>query len=342
MLGPVPYSPDLDVFTTPPTTPMTSEPPTESIIRPSLSRSSSRPSNLHISKTADEFKPDILVESQSPPSASTESPANVITSQAMSTSNGANGRAIPDANSPSDGSGYNSRPKIPTITTTDDNQPSVTSPQLVTSPPILRPHTHSQSPMTSPCFVHSNLDKGASFSEWIQSSNGLPAVDVAPVLKPITTDAHKTPSRRYRKVGEGQVLPIPYDDDKAENVFYASDYDYDDDEGSASLTKQLADTAVGVREMSKQLGALPESPSFLLKALNKGRPHPYQIKYSDCPDCDQGARQSSHRAYACPGPLSHEKAQVLWPRACRVRLSNRLQVRLRKIDILVPVMLIIS
>lgn len=39
-----------------------------------------------------------------------------------------------------------------------------------------------------------------------------------------------------------------------ENVVDASDYDYEDDEGSASLTKQLADTAVGVREMSKQLG----------------------------------------------------------------------------------------
>ena len=307
MLGPVPYSPDLDVFTTPPTTPKTSEPPTESIIRPSLSRSSSRPSNLHISKTADDFKPDILLESQSPPGApSTKSPTHVITSQAMSTTNnGANGRPIP-----SDGSGHNSRPKIPTITTTDDSQPSVISPQSATSPPILRSHTHSQSPMTSPCFVHSNLDKGASFSEWFKSSNGLPAVDVAPILKPMSADSHKTPSRRYRKVGEGQVIPIPYDDDKEENVFYASDYDYDDDEGSASLTKQLADTAVGVREMSKQLGALPESPFLLLKALNNGRPHPYQVQCSDCLDCDQGARQSSHRAYACPGPLPHEKAQV--------------------------------
>jgi len=312
MLGPVPYSPDLDVFATPPTTPVTCEPPTESIIQPSLSRSSSRPSNLHISKTADDFKPDILLESQSPPGASsTKSPTHVITSQAMSTtSNGANGRAIPDTISPSDGSGRSSHPKIPTITTSDDSQPSVTPSQSATSPPILRSHTHSQSPMTSPCFVHSNLDKGASFSEWLKSSNDLPAVDVAPILKPMSADSHKTPSRRYRKVGEGQVIAIPYDDDKAENVFYASDYDYDDDEGSASLTKQLADTAVGVREMSKQLGALPESPFFPLKALNKGRPHPYQIKCSECPDCDQGARQSSHRAYACLGPLSHEKAQV--------------------------------
>ena len=162
--------------------------------------------------------------------------------------------------------------------------------------------------MTSPCFVHSNLDKGASFSEWLKSSNGLPAVDVAPVLKPMSADSHKTPSRRYRKVNDEQVIPIPYEDDNEENVFDASDYD--DDEGSASLTKQLADTAVGVREMSKQLGALPEPPSFTPKVLNIGRPHTYQIKYSERADCDQGTRQSSDRAYACPRSLPHEKAQV--------------------------------
>lgn len=106
----------------------------------------------------------------------------------------------------------------------------------------------------SPCFVHSNLDKGASFSEWLKSSNGFSAVDVAPVLKPMSADMNKTPSRR--KID----IPIPYEDAKAENVFDASDYDYDDEEGSASLTKQLAETAVGVREMSKQLGALPGIP----------------------------------------------------------------------------------
>lgn len=33
------------------------------------------------------------------------------------------------------------------------------------------------------------------------------------------------------------------------------EYDEDDEEYSGSLTRQLAETAVGVREMSKQLGA---------------------------------------------------------------------------------------
>jgi hypothetical protein len=60
-----------------------------------------------------------------------------------------------------------------------------------------------------------------------------------------------------------------------ENVF---DYDLEDEEG-ASLTKQLAETAVGVREMSKHIGALPELPSPLPKALKTtaSRPHAYQI-----------------------------------------------------------------
>ncbi|KAI0305637.1 ATP-NAD kinase-like domain-containing protein, partial [Multifurca ochricompacta] len=102
-------------------------------------------------------------------------------------------------------------------------------------------------PMTSPCFVHSNLDKGASFTEWLKTSN-----DLLPASTP--RDLHKTPPRRYRKLDNGQVIPIPHEGDKVENVLDTSDYDYDDDESSGSLTKQLAETAVGVREMSKQLG----------------------------------------------------------------------------------------
>lgn len=40
-----------------------------------------------------------------------------------------------------------------------------------------------------------------------------------------------------------------------EHVFDASDYE--DDDGNGSLTIKLAETAVSVREMSKQLGAFP-------------------------------------------------------------------------------------
>jgi len=275
MLAPVPYSPDLDVFTTPPTTPMSSEsePPRETIIRPSLSRSSSRPSNLHISKTAGDFKPDILVETQSPQNGPFfKSPVRTITPRPASIDGVDDRRAVTESHSArqADNADHTSRPRIPILTTADNifrNRASVTSPETA---PILRSHNHSQNPMSSPCFVHSNLDKGASFSEWLQTSNGLPArIDVSPVLKLMPTHSPKAPPRRYRELDNGQFISIPYEDVKDENVFDASDYDYEDDEGSASLTKQLAATAVGVREMSKQLGALLE-PSSLPKMSNNG------------------------------------------------------------------------
>ncbi|KAF8482980.1 NAD+ kinase [Russula ochroleuca] len=256
MLAPV-YSPDLDVFTTPPTTPMASEPPSEPIIRPSLSRSMSRPSSLHLSKTTGDFKPDILLETQSPQSAPSDKSFALATTPRFVLTDG-DGPRVTNGHpkSPSDNSGHDSpsRPRISTITATDStlkNRALLSSSQES----VASTHAHSHSPMTSPCFVHSNLDKGASFSEWLKTGNGFPArVDVAPILRPIAADWPQAPPRHYRKLDNGQVIPIPYEDDKVENVIDASEYDYEDDEGSASLTKQLAETAVGVREMSKQLG----------------------------------------------------------------------------------------
>ena len=279
MLAPVPYSPDLDVFTTPPTTPMSSERPSEPIIRPSLSRSVSRPSSLHLSETTGHFKPDILVETQSPQSVSSEPPASATTPQFVLTNSDStvNGHHHSPPSDNSD-SPSRSRPRISTITSSDsphENRALLTSQESVAS----RSHTHSHSTMTSPCFVHSNLDKGASFSEWLKSSNGFPArVDVAPILRSTAADWPQAPPRHYRKLDNGQVIPIPFEDDKVENVFDAGDYEYEDDEGSASLTKQLAETAVGVREMSKQLGALLEPPSRLPKMLRQRHPGRTRIR----------------------------------------------------------------
>ena len=270
-----PYSPDLDVFTTPPTTPMTSEPPNESVIRPSLSRSTSRPSNLHISNTTGEFKPDILLECQSPPSVPfNKSSAPATTPQFVLTTEGdSNGHKNGHPPSDSSVSDRNSRrlASSTNTTTTDSsadstikNRALLTSQEPPTSASMPRSHTHSHSPTMSPCFVHSNLDKGASFSEWLKTSNGLQSrIDIAPILKPMAAEWPQAAPRRYRTLDNGQVIPIPYEDDKVENVFDASDYDYEDDEGRASLTKQLAETAVGVREMSKQLGASLQTRSPL-------------------------------------------------------------------------------
>ena len=288
MLAPA-YSPELDVFTTPPTTPMTSEAPNEPIIRPSLSRSISRPSNLNISNTAGDFKPDILLECQSPPtvpsnksSALPTSPQFVLTAEGHSSGH-QNGQPKP----PSDSSDRNSRLATSTNTTTTDsgadsalkNRALLTSQEPPTSVSMPRSHTHSHTPMTSPCFVHSNLNKGASFSEWLQTSNGFPSrIDIAPILKPMAAEWPQAPPHRYRTLDNGLVIPIPYEDDKVENVFDASEYDYDDDEGSASLTKQLADTAVGVREMSKQLGASLQTYRSYPKSVERPRPGRTRIR----------------------------------------------------------------
>jgi NAD+ kinase len=95
--------------------------------------------------------------------------------------------------------------------------------------------------MESPCFVHSHLDKGASLTDWLYNKQPLLTRD---------TDVGVSKSLQHT---DG-VLPYtkgsitPPNSSTVEN-------DVDDEDGFAeSLTKQLAETAVGVREMSKQLG----------------------------------------------------------------------------------------
>jgi NAD+ kinase len=77
----------------------------------------------------------------------------------------------------------------------------------------------------SPYFVHSGLDRGVSLSDWLKS--GRPA---------------------------GQAQGDDSNDPSPQSEVFERDDD-EDDTSAQSLTKQLAETAVGVREMSKQLGA---------------------------------------------------------------------------------------
>ena len=142
--------------------------------------------------------------------------------------------------------------------------------------------THVQSP-ASPCFVHKLLDQGASLRNFLELNHapspgynnlthfsgspnsdsgrgsslhseplsdgpsdsqmirveGGPAVGVARILDPDT-------------LGERQYDPTPPYGSAIDSDLSPSD---DEDEGN-SLTRQLAETAVGVRELSKQLGRL--------------------------------------------------------------------------------------
>ena len=109
-------------------------------------------------------------------------------------------------------------------------------PTIVQVPPSVTLPSDSQNhkPDNSPCFVHSHLDKGALLSDWLRNKHHVVESSDLGVAKSL------------------QRLTSPAQTD------FKSGYDSNDEnESFGSLTKQLADTAVGVREMSKQLGAFP-------------------------------------------------------------------------------------
>ncbi|EKM54012.1 uncharacterized protein PHACADRAFT_257583 [Phanerochaete carnosa HHB-10118-sp] len=109
-------------------------------------------------------------------------------------------------------------------------------------PPYVASERRASSPMRSPCFVHSQL-QGPSFTEWLRIK-------------------HQKAQQEARIDGPpkaGDVNPIGqgYPNGTVTEPAYETGYlhaDEDEDETASSLTKQLAETAVGVREMSKQLG----------------------------------------------------------------------------------------
>ncbi|KAF7315295.1 NAD+ kinase [Mycena indigotica] len=90
-------------------------------------------------------------------------------------------------------------------------------------------HIQREQPMHSPCFVHSHLDKGVSLTDWLR-------------LRQNGTDSSESRSS------------LSYDLSSSSSTTSSTVDSPDDDDFSSSLTKQLAETAVGVREMSKQLG----------------------------------------------------------------------------------------
>lgn len=146
------------------------------------------------------------------------------------------------------------------------HMPPSTSPLRATStdrPKLPRSHSHPP-PMKSPCFIHSLLDKGASFSDWLKvhnQSQGLQMFDEsrpnqpAPSRHPSMT-AYTPPDLSYGTPSGSER---------------SSPRSLDDDDGVGSLTRQLAETAVGVREMSRQLGTI--ASDYLSTCSN--RPHRY-------------------------------------------------------------------
>lgn len=176
------------------------------------------------------------------------------------------------------------RPTDSTLVTGNDNMPT----------------TYSSSPSAatnSPCFVHSLLDHGASFSNWLGRNNDRPrSPDSGKGSSVSSTDVPHIPH------GADLSTTKPLDNLHEKHVHRVPQYDFDsrsssDDEGN-SLTKQLAETAVGVRELSKQLGMCffwaPNPPiqnicQTGLTNQRRDRSCTRPDKYSKRTDCDQGA-----------------------------------------------------
>jgi len=80
-----------------------------------------------------------------------------------------------------------------------------------------------EQPTRSPCFIHSHLNNSASLTDWLGAKR--------------LQEAAARKKRPHQLSVDGAV----YDDE-------------DEEEYAGSLTAQLAETAVSVRETSKQLG----------------------------------------------------------------------------------------
>ncbi|KAF8588700.1 ATP-NAD kinase [Ramaria rubella] len=203
-------SPDSETFSTPPTTPTTLSSITDhGVPHASLSRrSSGRPSSLSIQHSSGEWTPDIVLDE----------PVSDLPSMLSSSSEHSD----------------NLKQPIRSLQGSPNIQGSAQ-------------HRLLKQPLKSPCFVHSLLDKGASFQDWLQQtrlsnstglSRSLPNSVDDPVL------LQRSPSLPMPQPPSQESPPSSVDDEE----------EYDDFEGTGSLTRQLAETAVGVREMSKQLG----------------------------------------------------------------------------------------
>lgn len=137
----------------------------------------------------------------------------------------------------------------------------------------------------TPCFIHSQLDKHGSLSDWLRKGEhhffGAPPPASRPKAREVNFDdgAQAAPqppvpsrSRRAQIKPLTPAQPVPrqtsppssasvseYDSDKSSrldsSVVYEDVLDSDEDEEEvSSLTRQLAATAQGVREVSKELG----------------------------------------------------------------------------------------
>jgi hypothetical protein len=142
----------------------------------------------------------------------------------------------------------------------------------------------------SPCFIHSHLDRTGTLQNWLQGSGSEQSTSNRPTThhrnghmpNQASSSRHpKIPVHQARQIvtraqapqdassaGSSRVTSPTsrkeasmsgYESDKSSalggSALFEGDF-MDDDDDTGSLTRQLAETAQGVREMSKQLGTL--------------------------------------------------------------------------------------
>jgi NAD+ kinase len=222
--------PDQEVFSTPPTTPlMNTKYDSAAHLTPSLSRKSSRPSSLRISEGGgDHWRPDVIaVGAGTSPVNGSGSGSNNNSPAAATHNTSSNNKPII--------SPAQRTPRAGTTQTIEVESQSISNPMAAGT--AVSPRVHAQQlqhPLKSPYFVHSHLDRGASIHDWLRNKG--PA---AAVSSPLSRSGG---NMKEEEEELGQEVFEPEEDDEEEY-------------SRRSLTKQLAETAAGVREMSKQLGA---------------------------------------------------------------------------------------
>lgn len=146
----------------------------------------------------------------------------------------------------------------------------------------------------SPCFVHSLLDRGVSFQEWLQQTRAANIGVAKSILSPETAPPMSDDAEARRSSSGSSFDKPPTDLESVQEEDFEEETD--DFEGTSSLTRQLAETAVGVREMSKQLGKslphMPYLPSWANPSFHSffQRSSKSQSKYPERDDHNQSTR----------------------------------------------------
>ena len=219
-LSPAAFSPiDLDTFSTPPSTPSAFPPQ-----RPNNPRKLSRPQSIQIDKSH----------------AAAGNLPDIATPNAGDNQLGDHYRTSSHQIPPSETRAHDHHQSHPAGNgTVGSAVPSHVNPSA--GPLKVQP--------ISPCFVHSLLDKGISLTDWLKNSSSH-----SPRSIPIDDSDHHSRDMTRSSSSSQRTSPTPSDDTSSNSLGFLPSPDTEDEDGVTSVTRQLAATAIGVREMSKQLG----------------------------------------------------------------------------------------